>query len=71
MQIFKTPCQTILNRPAFGKTILVSMNALSDHLLEPVGDDLSEEFQACVCERDRPKIIYSFRRVFLGRQGDI
>ena len=68
--ILKTPGQAILNRTTPKKTILIAVDASENHFLKAVSKHLSQKLQACVGQRDGPKVSDNFRAQLFGDQSN-
>ena len=71
VDIFKTPRQTILDRPPLNETVLVPVDDLKDNFLQPMSQDFHEDFQATVKQSDWSVVIRSFGGGDLGDQSNV
>lgn len=59
MQIFKGPSKIVLNSLGLNKAILISMYQFCDQGLEPIGQELCDDFHRGVKQGYRSILIYS------------
>ena len=60
MNIFKSPCQTVMNSPLPDETILIFMYYWNNDILHSVSQDLCDDLERYVDEGDRSEIIDCF-----------